>query len=179
MVRIPKRIKTHVIIFILVIFIGAFFLLIETLNGMKDFGWTFACENTLKAVGHAFEAYKADHEGSLPSSLMVLKDYIKEKYRSDSAGIPITIGNIKHEAVDTSYYVYNPSLGTDENRSICWDFSPHRISGRFLPDLYLWNVLFADGHVERLNRREFSSLMRSIGIHDPNFPSPKDSESSN
>ncbi|MCP4262855.1 MAG: hypothetical protein GY774_35900 [Planctomycetes bacterium] len=162
-----------IIIFLVIFLFFAFLLLIDVLHGMKDFGWAITCEKTLTAIGQAVEVYKSDHEGSLPSSLSVLKDYIKEKRPSDSAGIPICVGNTDDEAGNTPYYVYKPYLSTNENRPICWDSKPHRIRGRFLADRYVWNVLYADGHVERLNRRKFMSLMSSLGISDPNNLSNK------
>ncbi|MCP4610741.1 MAG: hypothetical protein GY845_18695 [Planctomycetes bacterium] len=176
--------KKHVKVLILVICICIAFLLLisASLLFISEVAYKsnaglsmFACENTLRAIGYALEAYKSNHEGSSPSSLLELKDDIKEKYTSDSAGVPLCFGNRNDDEIGhTSYYVYNPSLSTDENRPICWDSTPHRIRSRFLSDTYVWNVLYADGHVERLRRRGFLSLMRSIGIRDPNFPSPKD-----
>ena len=166
-----KILISGIIIFLVIFLFFAFLLLIDVLHGMKDFGWTITCENTLRAIGHAFESYKSDHEGSLPPSLLELKDYIKEKRPSDSAGIPICIGNIENKAGNKSYYVYKPYLSTNENRPICWDNAPHRIRWRRVPQTIVWNVLYADGHVERLRKPEFRSLMNSLGIRDSNNPS--------
>ncbi|MBN1803650.1 MAG: hypothetical protein JW837_00225 [Sedimentisphaerales bacterium] len=178
--------KKHVRILILVTCICIAFLLLisASLLFISEIAYKsnagahiLACEKTLIAIGHAFETYRANHKGSLPSSLLELKDCIKEKYPSDSAGIPICVGNRNEdETGDTSYYVYNPSLSTNENRPICWDGKPHRIRSRLIPDTYIWNVLYADGHIERLRKRNFLGLMNSIGISEPNYISAKDYE---
>lgn len=169
--------KKIVIVLILVvcICIAFLFLIVDVANTVNSEARIRLCEDTLGAIGHAFEAYRANHEGSPPSSLVELKDNIKGRYARNSAGIPHCVGNRNEdETSDTSYYVYNPSLSTDENRPICWDSKAHHQRNRLLPDTYIWNVLYADGHVERLSRREFLSLMRSIGIRDPNNPSLKE-----
>ncbi len=172
MVRIPIRIKTHVIILIvLCICVASLPFIIDSLNNVNSEARIRICENTLRGIGDTFEIYRANHQGSPPSALLELKDSIKGNYGHDWLGVPHCVGNRNEdETGNSSSYIYNPFLGTDKNRPICWDSTPHRKRWGLLPDTYVWNVLYANGQIERLNRQDFFSLMRSNGISDPNNP---------
>jgi hypothetical protein len=165
--------KKHIKVSILVICICVAFLLLifASLIFISEVAYIsnakahiLMCKKTLEETWRAFELYKKDFNGALPPSLFELRPYMKEAQ-------PKCPGDREEDEKSYSrdYFYYN-MLSSKEPRPICWDSKPHRIRSRLLPDAYIWNVLYTDGHVESLNRREFLSLMRSIGIRDPNYP---------
>ncbi len=162
--------NTKVLILVLCICIAFFILVyvslvsfVDTLNAMNTHARILMCEKTLKAIWSALEQYMGDFNEDLPASLSELEPYMKETWYKCP-------GDREEDEISHSRdYCYH-ILSSKEPAPICWDSKPHRKRWRLLPDTYTWNVLYTDGHVERLNKRDFLSLMRSIGISDPNYP---------
>jgi len=69
------------------------FLFLDALLGINARGRLLVCENTLKAVAHAIELYRADFNGVLPPSLLELKPYIEKRYLHGEQGLPRCVGN--------------------------------------------------------------------------------------
>ena len=143
------------------------FLFLNALVGSNTIGRLLVCENTLKEIARAIELYRADFNGALPPSLLELKPYIEKRYLHGEQGLPRCVGNRNEdETSDTWEYCYYPS-SSKEISPICWDSQPHRMKSLLGSDIYLWNVLYSDGHVERLHEKEF---FRELSILISNKP---------
>jgi len=159
-----RRIIVATFLIIALIFV---FLFLNALVGINTRGRLLVCENTLKAVARAIELYKADFRGALPPSLLELKPYIEKRYLPGEQGLPRCVGNRNEdETSDTWEYCYYPST-SKEISPICWDSQPHRMKSLLGSDIYLWNVLYSDGHVERFHEKEF---FRELSILISNKP---------
>jgi len=143
------------------------FLFLSALVKSNTLGRLLVCEDTLKVIFHAIELYRADFNGDQPPSLWELKPYIEKRYLHGEQGLPRCVGNRNEdETSDTWEYCYCPSL-SKEIRPICWDSQPHCLKSLLGPDIYIWNVLYSDGRVERLHEREF---FRELSILISNKP---------
>lgn len=143
------------------------FLFLSALVKSNTLGRLLVCEDTLKVIFHAIELYRADFNGDQPPSLLELKPYIEKRYLHGEQGLPGCVGNRNEdETSDTWEYCYYPSL-SKEIRPICWDSQPHCLKSLLGPDIYIWNVLYSDGRVERLHEREF---FRELSILISNKP---------
>jgi hypothetical protein len=144
-------------VFLILALLCLFFLLVilclpAFFSTANTYGRIYFCENQLKKIADAIVLYKTDYNGQWPSSLLeILPYYYKEEYKPGISRIPKCPGNRneKEESDEWEYSYFPPKV--NEIVPVCWDSKPHHIKSRFLPDSYIWNVLYSDGHIERLN----------------------------
>lgn len=137
---------------------------------INDAGSRLMCENTLKTMARAFELYLADHEGVYPPTLVELGPYVKEKYRPGPGRAPSCPGSRGEDETPTSWaYVYRVPSNNEGVMPICWDSKAHRRIGIILPDMFRWNVLYSDGHVDRLSDREFLRELAKVAAGTPSI----------
>jgi hypothetical protein len=135
---------------------------------INDASHRLTCENRLKAIAQAIELYRADWDEAFPPSLLELNPYIKGKYNPGPKRISRCSGNRDETGTNSSrQYVYQPPLNSGDIVPICWDGKPHHFKGRFAPDMLLWNVLYSDGHVDRLHYDEFLKEMARVAAKKP------------
>jgi hypothetical protein len=175
-----RRIIFRVILVFLVLFLCIFlFTLINTPIIMNSYGSKLMCENTLKMIANAAKLYQDKKDGQWPPSLLELGPYYEGKYKPGPNSIPKCPGggSLTGDTADSDYIYYQPIA--NEVIPVCWDSKPHRTKGVLLPDTFSSNVLYSDGHIERLSERELFRELFPLAKTNPdvlkilNYPDEK------
>ena len=160
---------------LLLIFIGLvlsifLLILINSPNMINSQGSKLMCENTLKMIAKAVNLYQAEWDGQWPPSLLELGPYYEGIYSPGPNRIPDCPGdrNEKETHDSSKYYYYPPKTGEIvKTVPVCWDSKPHYTKLFLLPDTFLWTVLYSDGHVERVNKKELFKELSSLSKTNP------------
>ena len=145
------------ILFIIYVFIINAFLIGNAASHM------LMCENTLEMIADASNQYRANSDGQWAPSLVELEPYYKGKYKPDPNNVPKCPGD-RNEST-SEYYYFKPL--SQKVVPFCWDSKPHRTKGFILSDTFLWTVLYSDGHVERVNKKELFKELSSLSKTNP------------
>lgn len=126
------------------------------------------CENSLKTVWAAIELYRADENGRFPPSLEKIKPYLTGRYCNGPDGLPVCPGSRGEDETGVlSPYEYHVPSGDGGIQPVCWDSKAHILEGSVLPDLFRYNVLYSDGHIDALNEQEFVRQMARFFADKP------------
>lgn len=120
------------------------------------------CGTNLYKIGKALMAYKADHEGVLPTSLLILMDDTNKANLVQALPKRAIVGDQAVCIESQLPYVYHPELVTDESKPICWDPKPHSIKRNFFQSKPGRNVLYADGHVSLMKEDIFQKVLKGF-----------------
>ena len=156
--------KKRFLIFLVAISILYVILLfmVDVANSGNVYSRVLACENQLKMIAKAINLYQADWDGQWPESLEVMKKYYPYNR------IPMCPGNRNEQETDDPqiYYYFKPKV--EEVVPICWDSKPHcNKKAKIIPTIKIWNVLYSDGHIEILSKRELSHELSQLSKTNP------------
>jgi hypothetical protein len=166
---IPKILFRLLLIFLGLILFCFLLILINTPNIMNSYNSKLMCENTLKMIANAIKLYEAEWEGQWPPSLLELGPFYEGKYKPGPNSIPKCPGDRnEHETSDPSEYYYFPP-NVEEVVPVCWDSKPHYTKVVLWPDSFMWNVLYSDGHVERLSKEELIKELVRLAETNPDI----------
>ena len=146
------------------IFILYFFLLLlgDFLNSANVYSRMLRCENYLKVIAKAIESYKAEFDNQWPESLEAMEKYYPYNR------IPTCPGErSEQEGSDRwIYYYFKPKV--EEVVPVCWDSKPHyNTKAKIIPAIKQWNVLYSDGHIERLNKDGLTKELENLAVSNP------------
>jgi hypothetical protein len=155
------------IAFILLVFFVFYVLIINTFLINNAASHMLMCKNTLKMIYNASIQYRARFKGQWASSLIDLEPYYEGKYKPEPNRIPKCPGdrNLQETSVSSEYIYFPPKI--EDNVPVCWDGKPHQIRGFFFSDTLLWNVLYSDGHIKRLNKDELIQELSRLAKMNP------------
>jgi competence protein ComGC len=159
---IPKILFRLLLIFLSLIICIFLLILIDSPSMINSQATKILCENRLKIITKAINLYQTEWDGQWPVSLLKLGPYYDDPNR-----IPRCPGDRnEQETHDSSEYYYFPPK-TDEIVPVCWDSKPHRTKSFLLPDTFLWNVLYSDGNIKRLNKRKMILELSRLAKTNP------------
>ena len=143
--------------------------LINTPNIMNSYSSKLMCENTLKMIANAAKLYQNEWEGQWPPSLLELGLYYEGKYKPEPNNIPKCPGggSFSGDTSSSEYHYYQPKVA--EVIPVCWDSKPHRTKGVILSDTFSWNVLYSDGHIERLSKKKLIHELSQLAETNPDL----------
>ena len=175
-----RKLIFRLILVFLILFACLFLLILINTPLIGSYaGSMLMCENTLKMIANAARLYQDEWEGQWPPSLLELGPYYEGKYKPGPNKIPRCPGNgtLTGDTGSSDYFYYLPTTG--EIVPVCWDSKPHLCRGVLSPDTFSWNVLYSDGHIERLNERELFRELFLLAKTNPevlkilNYPDKK------
>jgi len=104
--------------------------------------------------------YQNEHDGALPSSLMLAVESSTDPnlFRS-SPTRSVVDGELACNESQVPY-VYHPELATNPSHPICWDPKPHSVRKNKFYSSLRSNVLYADGRVKSLKENEFQEVLK-------------------